>query len=66
MGLQVYTDNKKPKQLVKLISEKPQEIKDYIEELKNKGYEIVDFPQIEHFRRQFNVNIIVEPPAASE
>jgi len=62
MGLQIYTDNKKPKQLLKLIADKPQQIIDHVEELKEQGFEIIEFPPIEHFRRLFNVNVIVTPP----
>jgi hypothetical protein len=64
MGLQVYTDNKKPKQLIKLIGDNSQQILDYVEELKKCGYEIIDFPPIEKIRRQMWVNInVMEPPA---
>lgn len=66
MSLQIYTDNKQPKQCIKLISESDQQILDYIEELKKCGYEIVDYPPLEYFRRMFNVNIYVTPPEASE
>lgn len=65
MGLQVYTENKKPKQLYKLIADNSQQITDYIGELKKCGYTIIDFPPIEKNRKQFNVNIIVDPPPAS-
>ena len=66
MGLQIYTDNKKPQQLIKLIADNEQQILEYIGELKKYGYEILDFPPIEYFRKQVNVNIFVREPAASE
>lgn len=66
MGLQVYTDNKKPKQLIKLIGDNSQQIIEYIDELKKAGYEILEFPPIEKHRKQWNVNIFVTEPAASE
>jgi len=66
MPLQIYTDNKKPQQLIKLIGDNEQQILEHIEELKKYGYEIVDFPPIEKVRRQMWVNIIVSEPAATE
>lgn len=66
MGIQVYTDNKKPQQLLKLIADNEQQIIEHVEELKKYGYEIVDFPPIEFFRQMYNVNIQVTPPIASE
>jgi hypothetical protein len=66
MGLQLYTDNKRPRQLIKMIADKPELIREHVEELREQGFEIIDFPPIEHFRRLFNVNILVEPPLASE
>ena len=66
MVLHVYTDNKKPQQLIKLIGENAQEIFDYIEEMKKYGYEIIDFPPIEYYRRTVYVNILAADPAATE
>ena len=66
MVLHVYTDNKKPQQLIKLIGEKPQEIYEYIEEMKKYGYEIIDFPPIEYCRRTVYVNILAADPAATK
>ena len=66
MVLHIYTDNKKPQQLIKLIAEKPQEIIEYIEEMKKYGYEIIDFPPIEYFRRTVYVNILAADPQATK
>jgi hypothetical protein len=67
MGLQIYTDNKKPRQLLKLIADNNKLILDYVEELKEQGFEIIDFPPIEkNIVKQSWTNLIVEPPLASE
>jgi len=66
MVLHIYTDNKKPQQLIKLIGEREHEILEYVEELKKYGYEIIDFPPIEYYRRTVYVNILAADPAATE
>jgi hypothetical protein len=66
MSLQIFTDNKKPHTLIKLIGDTDQQIIDYVKNLKECGYEIMDFPPIERFRRQSSVNLFVIEPAASE
>jgi hypothetical protein len=66
MGLQVFTDNKKPKQFLKLIADNDQQIIEYIDHLKKGGYEILDYPPIErNVAKQswINVNVLVPSPA---
>jgi hypothetical protein len=66
MGLQVFTDNKTPKQFLKLIADNDQQIIEYIDHLKKGGYEILDFPPIErNVAKQswINVNVLVPSPA---
>jgi hypothetical protein len=65
--LQIYTDNKKPRQLLKLIADNNQQILECVEDLKEQGYEIIDFPPIEkNVVKQSWVNLIIEEPQASE
>lgn len=67
MGLQIYTDNKQPKQFLKLIADNDQQIIEYIDELKKCGYEILDFPPIEkNVVKQSWINLNVLVPLASE
>jgi aryl carrier-like protein len=67
MGLQIYTDNKKPRQLLKLIGDNSQQILECVEDLKTQGYEIIDFPPIEkNVAKQSWVNLLIEEPPASE
>jgi hypothetical protein len=48
------------KTLHMLRSDNHKNIIDYIEHLKNLGYEIIDFPPVEKNRRTYNTNILVE------
>lgn len=59
MGAQIYTsDQRKPKQIIKIHGETENQIFEQIEELKKTGYEIIEFPPIEQFRRMYIVNIL--------
>jgi hypothetical protein len=67
MGLQVFTDNKKPKQFLKLIADNDQQIIEYIDHLKKGGYEILDYPPIErNVAKQSWINVNVLVPSQAE
>ena len=67
MGLQIYTDNKKPRQLVKLIADNTEQIMECVEDLKEQGFVIIEFPPIErNVAKQSWTNLIIEEPLASE
>jgi uroporphyrinogen-III synthase len=67
MGLQVFTDNKIPKQFLKLIADNDQQIIEYVDHLKKGGYEILEFPPIQrNVAKQSWINLNVLVPVVSE
>jgi hypothetical protein len=62
MGLQCYTARAgNDSRLFKLHAETDKLITDYVRELKECGYKIIDFPEPEKFRNYFISNVIAKP-----
>lgn len=67
MGLQLYTSSWGPgRELQKCHAENHEIIIDYINDLKECGYEIIHFPPIKKFRNYYICTIICEPPPIIE
>lgn len=54
------------RELQKIHADTDEKIIHYVNELKEHGFEIIEFPPIEKFRNYFICNILCEPPRASE
>jgi hypothetical protein len=48
--------------LQKIHADKDERILDYVKDLKEMGYEIIQFPKIEKFRNYYVCNVIYELP----
>jgi ABC-type lipoprotein release transport system permease subunit len=60
---QTMTDRPKDKkQLIRVFTDDSEKIEQLVQDLKEKGYEIIDFPEIEKTRRVYHVNLHVIIP----